>query len=288
MNLVDYTEKHRKIILSVHKVERERYTVRKRIVLASVLMLLVPSFTADAAPWQGTKEIGPGVTITQVNGVALQPGKVVTAGNLDVLPGVIYLDNGTNDDALESSVIGALGSVDALRGWVLCAAELHAEALIKRGYADAIYNFPKDLPLHADVNGKVTQADAAWANKLRAEAKRYDQAATLARAADLPCTNSGETPGNGNYIRLTGKGEDGVERTLDVPDYNVVYTPVEYFNLKGKCAADLAKKLKEVQATPVDAKVSVHGGLATFTERDKAEDIARLTAQAAMLQAVSC
>jgi hypothetical protein len=80
MNLVDYTEKHRKIILSVHKVERERYTVRKRMVLVSVLMLLVPSFTADAAPWQGTKEIGPGVTITQVNGVALQPGKVVTAG----------------------------------------------------------------------------------------------------------------------------------------------------------------------------------------------------------------
>jgi hypothetical protein len=260
----------------------------KRIVLVFALLLVTSlGLVADATPQQQGAEIGLGVKITQINGVTLQPGKVVSAGNVDVLPGVIYLDGGYIDETLEGRVVEAgLGSVDALRGWGLCEAELHAEALIKRGFADAIYAYPQNAPLHdADKNGNVTADDAAFAKKLRTDAERYDRAAVLARSENLPCTSAGKVSGDGNYVRLTGKGTDGRERTLDVPDYSVVYLPVEYFALKGECAADLTGWLKKVEATPVDAKPGKRGSLDTFTERDKAGGMSRLKAQVTMLQA---
>lgn len=267
-------------------------SMRKRIIaFASALVLgavVTVGLTTNTLPWHHEPQqgIGSGVKITQINGVTLQDGKVIRAGDLNVLPGVIYLDHGYLDETLEAHVIEAgLGSVDALRGWGLCAAELHAEALIDRGRADAIYSYPKDAPFdRVDKNGNVASDDAAWALESQTDAGRYDAAAVLAQKAGLPCVKAGTVPGQGNYVRLTGVGKDGNERTIDVPDYSVVSPPVEYFAFQGDCAADMTANLKKVEATPVDVKIGKHGGLDTFSERDKASAIVRLKAQATMLE----
>ncbi|MDN5274863.1 MAG: hypothetical protein JWP06_764 [Candidatus Saccharibacteria bacterium] len=264
--------------------------MRKRIIaLASVVALVgaLGLITTDVpSQRQDSQEIGLGVKITQINGVPIQDGKVISAGNFNVLPGVIYHDNKFLDDTLEDYVVEVgLDSLVVLREWGLCEAELHAQAQIDRGIADAVFAYPHDAPLErADKNGNVTSDDVAWAETLQSDAERYDRAAALARTAGLPCEKAGAVLGEGNYARLTGVDKDGDSRTIDVPDYRVVSLPVEYFVLEHECATELTGRLRELKATPVDVKIGKRGGLDTFSQRDKADGMSRLKAEVVMVQ----
>jgi hypothetical protein len=236
------------------------------------------------------------VEITQFNNTPVQEGKVTKAGGFNVLPSTKY-DGGEHtsiDEDLEQSLIlTGLKDVKTLRAWVLCAAELHAEATLLRGYADATFDFPRDAPLNQNVNWRSHQKrdwtkpnkfDADYANERRAKALVYDQAASIAEASNLPCTDPFQASSSGNYVRLIGYNADGKQRTLDIPDYSVVDTPLEYYMFTDRCPDDMIRQLRELQAAPLDTKPGKRGSFDTFSERDKARGVVWLTVQLRLLR----
>lgn len=265
----------------------------RRALMVSAAIAVAAFGLASSASMPRTVSDGINSAIASIDGVRASDQQVTIGVNYNILPSTFTSEGHSWVSVPDTAIERALTSPAVLSVWALCGPELRAEAQILRGYAHAIYTFPKNAPFnYADEQGGVTASDAAAAEKFRRQAARYDQAAQLANQAKVPCVRQGRSPGLGNYVPLPSTDMQGQPTTLYVPEYEAVTLPVEYFAFVGHCPEVLSNELARVMQYPVDSRPGKRGTIDTFTERDKANSITRLTSHIEMLRvsgvSISC
>ncbi|HSH55971.1 MAG TPA: hypothetical protein VK983_04040 [Candidatus Limnocylindrales bacterium] len=249
--------------------------------------LLAAGVTAAAlVGLAGCGDQEPSIEISAINGVELERDKITEAGDLRVLPSTRSESGPYRPEAEEVAILTGLKSIEALRAWKLCGAELRASADAGQSIIDSKAKYPRNLPFnYTTERGLELEQDTRKYFEPRITAMR--SAAHVADAAGIPCFDPSKKDLYGHYVKIKGEWE-GETETFQIPDYSVLRgtLPVEYHHAQGDCPADLDQDLSKAEAIPVDVKPDEGNmaGLTTYTEQDKAQTIARATIRARLLR----
>ncbi len=172
----------------------------------------------------------------------------------------------------------AIGHLENLRLWGLCAQELRAQSEISLAIAKAAQDFPRDLPNNTDPT--ISQALGEHHSKLAA---KYEAAALAAGTAKLPCYT--EPINHYRWVEFTAD-IGGEQRHVVVPDHWVVLGvgSIEDALLFPTCLANMQLLLEGLRVRHIDERVDRKGKSHTESEQSRALAIAKLIAEIKLLQ----